>query len=82
MVVPLTSCDVKLNKRGTEDVSRIVERERQPRCNLGGRMQMDRRHQLHQPVNILFVVKLLEKSLALGAALLVHVFDITPLQET
>ena len=81
MVVPLASGHVKLNKRRAEDVSRIVERERQPWCDLGGRRQMNRRHQLHQTVDILFVVKLLKKPLALGPALLVNIFDVTPLQE-
>ena len=81
MVVAITSGNIELNKRRAEDVSGIVECKRQPRRNHGGRVQMDRRHQLHQTVDILFVVKLFEKPLALGSALLVHVFDIAPLEK-
>ena len=70
------AADIQLGDGGAEDVSGIVEGERNARTDFGGRVQMHGPHQLHERFDVALLIERLEEVLALRAAFLVDVFQV------
>ena len=77
----MVRADVELNERRAEDVTRVEELKCYPPAYLARLVHVCRHKELHQRVDVAFLVKRLEGPLPFLAALLVDVLEVALLEK-